>query len=143
MFDINAFLKNLTSVKIFIIGVLTTSLFFYLSIYLFGKWLIKYEQAQIPIIISLCLGFVWYSLNVLTSSFTQSRLEPKKDGKILVDEDVLLMNVFLAPFLIFICTAIFKIIQRTITVNVDKWIKLFSFIPLLIFSFSLIIISIN
>ena len=111
MFDIDKFLSSLTQVKLFIIGCCTTSFFWYLAIFLFGKHLITNEQVQIPIIISLCLGFLWYIFTTFNEVLRDDLKKDSKDEKMKITDGTLSWNCLGSPISLAGNILVFKISQ--------------------------------
>ena len=141
MFDIDKFVTNLSSPKYLIIGVVVTALFFYLEIYLFGKSIISNEPAQIPVVISLCLGAMWYIIIVgmLSTSKAREKL-PEVEKERIISEKIFTSAVFLSPITIASCIGLMKAGQYFLLVFDQHYPSYyFAFTPIVILNFVVVL----
>ncbi|MCW3082795.1 MAG: hypothetical protein JWP12_161 [Bacteroidetes bacterium] len=123
MIDLDKFLSDISPVKQFFIGIILSSLFWYLNIFIWGKHIIEKEQIQVPFILSICFGFLWYtiSLGYLTANIELSK--PAAERKIVFDNSVLQQNIFGSVLTLSAITGMFKMACYIILVN-DKYLTI-------------------
>lgn len=125
MFDIDKLLTNVSPVKQFLLGLIISSLFWYFNIFIWGKHLILEEPMQVPIIIAICLGFLWYTFNLVYLTTSLAIIKPKEDRKVIIDVKALELNIFASVLTLSAMTGTFKLIHYIITFTGDE--KIFNF----------------